>query len=74
MRKMHPEIKKFWEEAGWEIENENQELSGTVTATKKIDFAMGIIETIAFGNEHRYNGKWFTEEEMLRIIRMHAFL
>lgn len=81
---MHPEIKKFWKDAGYSIESEpgyitdpggNRIQLGTITAYKKTDlkFAVSKIETIAFGDQHRFNGEWYSEEEMLRIIKLKAF-
>lgn len=76
MHPMHPEIKKFWAEAGYVIENENQITSGVITAYKRINsiLPISIIETIGFGSQHRINGNWYSEQEMLKIIRLKAFL
>jgi hypothetical protein len=81
---MHPEIKKFWEDAGYIIEEPgyitdpigDRIQSGTVSGYKKIgpNSCISIIETLAFGNSHRINKKWYSEEDMLRIIRLKTFL
>jgi hypothetical protein len=88
MHKMHPEIKKFWTEEGYSyIENENQESSvtgpdgkviylGTVTGHLNLGgpFNISRMDTLAFGDQHRFKGVWYSEEQMLRIIRLKAFL
>ena len=81
---MHPEIKKFWEDAGYIIEepgyitdpNGDRIQSGTVLGYKRLDPNSSIsrIETIAFGNQYRINNKWYSEEEMLIIIRLKVFI
>lgn len=80
---MHPEIKKFWESEGYSISNEDQKMTGTVSGYKSIkvdaDSQYAIIskiETLAFGDRYRWpsNGQWYSEEEMLRIIKQKAFL
>lgn len=68
---MHPEIKKFWEDAGYSISNENLESSSVITARKSDS---PILETIGFGDTYKFKNKWYSEEEMLRIIRMKAFM
>jgi len=81
---MHPEIKKFWEDAGYSVtepgyitdpKGEQIQL-GTISGYKKAAYnsAVSKIETIAFGNQHRFNGKWYSEEDMLRIIRLKIFI
>lgn len=88
MHKMHPEIKKFWQEAGYTyIENEDQTHSvtgpdgkaiylGTVTGHLPLGGPLLIarLDTLAFGKEHRFKEKWYSEEQMLRIVRLKAFL
>lgn len=71
---MHPEIKKFWQEAGYRITNEEQVLSGVVSGIQQMSASIGRIDTLAFGDRHRFNGVWYSEEQMLRIIRLKAFL
>lgn len=72
---MHPEIKDFWIKAGhtphgghpptyiWEI---NIHLGGPLS--------IYLIETVCHGNRYRYNKEWYSEEEMLKIIKLKAFL
>ncbi len=88
MHKMHPEIKKFWQEAGYSyIENEDQTSSvirrdgkviylGIVTGHLPLDGPLPIarMDTLAFGDQHRFKEKWYSEEQMLRIIKLKAFL
>ena len=73
---IHPEIKKFWQECGFSIVNEDQTMSGTVTGYKhnKDYFYIRFIKTLAFGNTYRFNGQWYSEEQMLRLVKLKAFL
>jgi hypothetical protein len=67
---MHPEIKKFWEDAGHTV------LGPSIIETYEIHIGPGpgrLIQMIAHGNHHRFNKKWYSEEEMLRIIKLKAF-
>lgn len=68
---MHPEIKKFWENSGHEL------VGPSFIETWEIligDGCIRRIETVCHGDSYRYNEKWYSEEEMLRIIRLKAFL
>ena len=73
---MHPEIKKFWQDEGYSISNEDQTTFGTVSGYKTVINApfISMIETLAFGDQYRFKGEWYSEEEMLRIIRLKAFI
>jgi hypothetical protein len=71
---MHPEIKKFWQDAGYRVGND---ISGIIYGYKGLPggpLSIYKIETLAFGNRHRFNGIWYSEEEMLKIIRLKAFI
>jgi hypothetical protein len=72
---MHPQIKKFWRDAGYRVEK--NDITGTIYGYKGLPggpISISKIETLAFGNRHRFNGIWYSEEEMLRIIRLKAFI
>lgn len=73
---MHPDIRKFWEAAGYRIENADQIGTGVVSGVKRTSskFDVSIIEVIGFGDRHRFNKVWYSEEEMLRLIKMKALL
>lgn len=73
---MHPTIKKFWEDAGWDISNEDQIGTGTVSGYKHIGgpWPISKIKTLAFGATYAFDDKWYSEEEMLRIVKLKAFL
>jgi uncharacterized lipoprotein len=73
MKKIHPIIKKFWEDQGYTISNEDQTLSATVTANK-MTWPLFTEETIAYGDQYRYENKWYSEKEMLKIIELTAFI
>jgi len=68
---MHPEIRKFWEDAGHVVHGPS------IIDTYEIYIGPGparLIETIAHGNKYRFNKQWYSEEEALRIIKLKAFL
>ncbi len=80
---MHPDIRKFWEDAGYVISEPGYIDSmgsriqmGTITGYKALspNPCICLIEVIAFGDKHRINGQWYSEEEMLKIIKLKAFI
>lgn len=70
---MHPDIKAFWIAEGL---TPMGGISPTFTWEVHIDLGMSIyrIEVVCHGNRHRYKNKWYSEEEMLRLIKQKAFL
>ena len=70
---MHPEIRKFWETTS---EIVGPTLIGSYEIYVPVGGPLPIfrIETIAHGNKYRFDGKWYSEEEMLRLVKMKAFL
>ena len=72
---MHPDIKKFWEDSGHNISvyvigderlwiaRKNGELSGG-----------HIIYHHTGSDEYYWDHSWYNEEEMLRIVKLKAFL
>jgi hypothetical protein len=72
---MHPTIKEFWIKSGhppmgggppchiWEV---NIHLGGPLQLSR--------VEIVCHGDKYRYNNQWYSEEEMLRIIELKAFL
>jgi hypothetical protein len=73
---MHPEIEKFWKDAGYRLSNKELHISGVVTGYKETypGSCVSIIEIISFVRDYRFKDKWYSEEEMLRIVRLKAFL
>jgi len=70
MKEINPEIKRFWEKRG--------EVSGP-TLIDSWECYLGKlpirqIVTIAHGNKYYYEKEWYTEEQMLKILKMKAFL
>jgi hypothetical protein len=68
---MHPEIRKFWEDAGHKL------IGPSLIDTWEIHRGPGpfyLIDVVCHGNRHRINKEWYSEEEMLRIIRLKAFI
>jgi hypothetical protein len=68
---MNPLIRKFWEDAGKAVYGPNAKGSYTIYIGAEPIF---LIETIAHGDMYRFNKKWYSEEEMLRIIKIKAFI
>ena len=71
---MHPDIKSFWIKKGHTIHGGEPPM---YIWSIHIDLGMNMfrIETVCHGNKYRYNEEWYSEQEMLRIIKnMRAFL
>jgi hypothetical protein len=69
---MHPEIRKFWEDAGYKIvKNGNGDYLIMVNrySVKTIYVQSGELDSYYIHDQNIY-----TEEEMLRIIRLKSFL
>lgn len=71
---MHPEIKKFWEDAGYTIEPGDARIQAIYGQGKVNEFGGRKIEVLMFNGEYRFGSKWVSEEEMLRIIKLKAFI
>lgn len=70
---MHSDIKAFWSKGG------NTVMGGSPPMylwSVYIDLGMSMyrIETICHGDKYCYNKEWYSEEQMLRIIKQKAFL
>lgn len=71
---MHPEIKKFWEEIG-EVDLTLSAPIVYYVVQRKSDLQyITIAEITDDSATYYYNDSSYTEDEMLRIIRMDAFL
>ena len=68
---MHPKIRKFWEDAGYTI-SENS-IIDSQEGWKNNNPYIRLLETLRHGNRYRFNGKWYSEQEMLKIIKLSAF-
>ena len=70
---MHPAIKEFWIKEGHTLIGGHPP---TYIWEVHIDLvmSMSLIEVVCHGNRHRYKKEWYSEEEMLRIIKQKAFL
>jgi hypothetical protein len=73
---MHPEIEQFWKEAGYHyISNKDgSSLIGSVSGYKKVSGFADRVDLLGFDNAWRLNGRWYSEEKLLKIIKMKAFL
>jgi len=75
---MHPEIKKFWENVG--VVNCIDEPTDHITNVPYYYVNIGIRSlTIAAkwygdGLFYHLNDKWYSEEDMLRMVKLKAFL
>lgn len=67
---MHPEIKKFWENAGYKIRRDNLELYWA----QRVHWETHIATQTESGMVYYWDTKYYSETEMLRIIKQKAFL
>lgn len=83
MTKMNAEIKKFWEHQGYAlnayltIPREKEGLVSTVYAEKEdFNLSIGPVAFLFVDKPflYRFNEKDYTEEQMLKIINLKAFL
>jgi hypothetical protein len=70
---MHPDIKEFWIKKGYTPIGGT---SPTYIWEVYIDLGMNIslIEVVCHGNKYRFNKEWYSEEEMLKLIKLKAFI
>lgn len=82
---MHPEIKKFWEDTGFQTEkislnpNGGPKDAGVYWAIGKykdpIVTACIMAVTLNDGtNKYKFDGKWYSEPDALRVIKLKVFL
>jgi len=74
---MHADIEKFWINAGYKIRSVDANSSGYIYGYKPSPTMPSIsrIKIIAFGNDYSFvDGKWYSEEDMLRLIKLIAFI
>ena len=75
---MHPEIIKFWERAGFTIAAyHTSDLPGQIVWFKiKDDKSYGVAAFIGVGGLTRYfiDDSHYSEEEMLKLIKLKAFM
>lgn len=85
---MHPKIKKFWEDAGfqvlipdplpphmggrllWYLKKDGQYFDVVGLA----DIHIGDLQVDPKCKVYKYKGKYFSEEEMLRLVNLKSFL
>jgi len=72
---MHPEIKKFWEATGHPLYGSPSSIIGIWELHIHVGGPLSIsrIEIVCHGDKHRFQNKWYSEEEMLAIIKLIAF-
>jgi hypothetical protein len=69
---MHPEIKKFWVNAGYSISQ--------TPINDTIYYYINIIECVGYCDNgineqfHFINGNWYNERQALKIVKMKAFM
>lgn len=75
---MHPEIEKFWNEAGYEVERGSYEDYVYYTSKLRIASPFAIVykdgETPTKYFLHDWGNRIYSESEMLKIIKLKAFL
>jgi hypothetical protein len=70
---MHPKIKEFWIKEGHTIHGGHAPMY-IWELYIEVGPGISIIETVCHGNKYRFNKEWYSEEEMLKIVKMKAFL
>ena len=70
---MHPDIKKFWEDTGHTLHGPSLIDSWTIYVDTGGVIPIYLIETVCHGDRYRFKKEWYSEEEMLRIIKLKAF-
>jgi len=73
---MHPEIKTFWENAGYEIESETRD---NHTYWYRLKNKLAKVIAIQFNNcwespMYFFKGEAYEEDAALRLIKMKAFI
>lgn len=73
---LNSEVKKFWEEAGYTTRSHTSDNNLFVKwfASKKESRLIIAHLSDLFQNFYYLNGATYTEEEMLRVIKLKAFL
>jgi hypothetical protein len=78
---MHPEIRKFWCDRGWEIVyfQDHRIFQARRQSIVDHDFAIWNVEIVAkflalTTIKYYLDGKWYSQDEMLKIIKMKVFL
>jgi hypothetical protein len=73
---MHPEIKEFWEKEGYTFQDPSPIMDSQWASKgfKGKPSYIRQIDLLAHGDKYRFNEVWYSEEEMLRIVRMKAFI
>lgn len=72
---MHPEIKEFWEKTGHKLVGPTAIDSWEIYI--KLETWLGSafkIETVCHGDRYRFENEWYSEEEMLKLIKLKAFI
>jgi len=70
---MHPEIKKFWEATGHKLYGPSGIQSWEIHKYLGGPLGISLIETVCHGDKYQFQNKWYSEEEMLAIIKLIAF-
>lgn len=70
---IHPEIKKFWEDSGYVIDNKDQVESSITRGYKSLPDGWTMLKIIAMSGSYHFNKQWYSEEQMLKIIKLKAF-
>ena len=71
---MHPDIKKFWQNAGYDIESGDARIQVIYGQGKANEFGGRKIEVLMFNDEYRFESKWYSEDDMIKIIKLKAFI
>lgn len=68
---MHPDIRKFYEDAGYTVLGPSKLSSYEIHIGNE---PFRLIKVICHGNKYYFNKEWYSEEKMLRIVRLKVFI
>jgi len=73
---MHADIKKFWEDAGYFIKHDNPRDFGWYAQNNSQMFIVAGRDDILINRATMYyfNGNTYTEQEMLKIVKLKVFI
>ena len=72
---LHPLVEEFWVKAGWTLQHRGED-NTTVIRIKNNDYyeSRPVATTGQLGIIYWFMDDWYMEEEVLRLIKLKAFL
>lgn len=71
---MHPNIEKFWNDANYLISHRHGDFYWLASSSMEFPFIVALTLVSDKFVKYSFEGKWYSEQEMLRIISLKAFL